>query len=241
MIQEWSDTEVQGFIDMANIVIPERRMQFQIVADLVPFGQGETFSFIDIGCGDGLLTKALLDRFPKAFAYASDASDEMLCKAEKLFEAYDGRVKLSCHNMHESDYLEAIVSGPVGFITSSLAIHHCDDAEKGQLYRSAYQKLSSERAFIVIDAVRPASVYGTELNKKYWRQSIRKQSIELGGNEEQYDKYKQISIMFYDRSVPEDQPATLIDNLNYLIEAGLQCVDCFWHKCGFAVFGGYRS
>ena len=142
MIQEWNDTEAQSFVDMADIVIPERRIQFQIIADLVPFGQDETFWFIDIGCGDGLLSKAILDRFPKAFAYASDAADEMLCKAEKLFEAYGDRIELSCHNMHESNYLEAVVSGPVGFITSSLAIHHCDDVEKRQLYRSAYQKLS---------------------------------------------------------------------------------------------------
>ena len=241
MVQQWDDTEAKDFVAMADIVIPDRREQFEIVVDLVPFGRDEEFVFIDIGCGEGLLTKVILDRFPKAIAHASDAAAEMTSKAATLLAPYGERAKLSQHNIHDRDYLNSIVTGKVEFITSSLAVHHCDDTEKKALYKSAFDKLSSPGAFIIIDAVKPASKWGTAINKKYWRRSIRQQSIELTGNEEQYHQYKQIPATFYGEPQEEDKPATLIDNLRLLVDAGFRSVDCFWHKCGFGIFGGYKG
>jgi ubiquinone/menaquinone biosynthesis C-methylase UbiE len=241
MVQQWDNEAAKNFVAMADIVIPDRQLQFETVADLVPFGRDEEFTFIDISCGEGLLAKAILDRFPRAVAHASDVADEMMTKAAELLAPCGERAKLSRHNIHEPGYLNNIVSGPVGFITSSLAVHHCDDAEKGMLYKAAFDKLSSPGAFVIIDVVKPASEYSVKLNKKYWRESIRRQSVELTGDEEQYRKYEQVPIMFYDTPKAEDKPATLVENLRLLIEAGFEGVDCFWRKCGFAIFGGYKS
>ena len=241
IVQKWDDKAAKNFVTMADIVIPDRRVQFETVADLVPFGHDEEFAFIDMGCGEGLLAKTILDRFPKAVAHASDVAGEMMAAATKLLAPYRERAKLSQHNIHEPRYLNNIVSGPAGFITSSLAVHHCDDAQKQTLYKSAFDKLSSPGAFVIIDAVKAASECGVALNKKYWRQSIRRQSIELTGDEEQYRRHEQIPAMFYDRPLEEDKPATLVENLKYLIKAGFQGVDCFWRTSGFAIFGGYKG
>ena len=54
----------------------------------------------------------------------------MIAKAQALLESYGDRVNISQHNIHDVDYLSNVVSGPVGVITSSLAIHHCDDNGK---------------------------------------------------------------------------------------------------------------
>ena len=85
------------------------------------------------------------------------------------------------------------------------------------------------------------SAYETELNKKQWQDSIRAQSIELTGDDKEYEKYKEVPIMFHEKPAEEDKPATLIDNLTLLTDAGFQGVDCFWKKAGFAVFGGYKG
>jgi SAM-dependent methyltransferase len=240
MAQEWTGKKAEYFVTMADVVIPDRRMQFEMVADLVPFSRDDECAFIDIGCGEGLLTKAILDRFPKAIAHASDVAEEMLAKAARLLGDYGSRVRLSRQNIHEPAYLGKIVQGPVGFITASLAIHHCDDGEKQTLFHSGFEKLTSPGAFILIDVVKPASEIGRRFDKQRWLQCLREQSVNLTGSEELFAKYEHIAVKFHDEPAEEDKPATLADNLRFLTEAGFQAVDCFWLKCGFAIFGGYK-
>jgi tRNA (cmo5U34)-methyltransferase len=241
MAQQWDDKAARNYVSMADIIVPDRRRQYELVADLVPFGAADEFHFIDMGCGEGLLTALLLDRFPKAVAHASDVAAEMLSKAATVCASYGQRAHLSCHNIHEPDYLDNIVAGPVGLITSSLAVHHCDDSEKRTLYRMTFEKLRCPGAFLVIDVVKPVSSWGVRFNKKHWQQIIQRQSIELTGSHEQFRKYEQIPIMFYDTPAAEDKPATLAENLQFISEAGFQGVDCFWRTSGFALFGGYRG
>lgn len=240
MTQKWDTQKAETFVTMADIIVPERRNQFAIVADLLPFDPDAVFTFMDIGCGEGFLTKTILDEYPNSTCHATDVAEEMIAKAHELLKAYGLRVTISQHNIHESDYLNRVVSGPVGVITSSLAIHHCDDTEKAALYRAAFEKLTSPGAMIVIDAVKPASDHGAAVNKKYWQQYIRHQSEELTGSTEQYEKFKNVPVMFYDEPAEEDRPATLVDNLMMLTEAGFKEVDCFWKKCPFTIFGGYK-
>ena len=240
MPQKWNNEKATTFVAMADIVVPERRTQFAIVADLLPFETDDQFSFVDIGCGEGFLSETILDQYPNAVCHATDVADEMIGKAQGLLVPYGDRVTISKHNIHDPSYLGNIVSGPVGVVTSSLAIHHCDDGEKAALYKAAFEKLTSPGAMIVIDAVKPASDHGVSVNKKYWQEYIRQQSQQLTGSEEDYEKVKNVPIMFYETPAEEDQPATLVDNLRMLKEAGFQSVDCFWKKCGFTIFGGYK-
>lgn len=241
MVQRWDATAANNFVSMADIIIPQRRSQYDLLGDLVPFGADEPFHFIDMGCGEGLLSAALLERFAQSIGHASDVAEEMLTKAGPTLAPYSHRVHLSCHNMHDPDYLNHIAPGPVGLITSSLAVHHCDDAEKQSLYRAAFEKLTSPGAFLIVDVVKPTSPQAVQLNKKHWQRIIRQQSIELTGSEEAFGKYEQIPIRFYDSPATEDKPATLSDNLQWLFGAGFQGVDCFWRTCGFALFGGYKG
>jgi tRNA (cmo5U34)-methyltransferase len=164
----------------------------------------------------------------------------MIARASDLLGPYEDRVILSQHNIHEADYLSRVVPGPVGVITSSLAIHHCSDEEKAALYRDAFQKLTSPGALVVIDVTKPASEPGVKANKEYWQSCIRQQSLRLTGSEQEYEKFKHVPGAFYEQPAEEDQPATLADNLRLLAEAGFKGIDCFWKKCGFTIFGGHK-
>ena len=238
--QAWNDQQADKFVTMADVVIPERMTQLAIVVDLLPFSPADTFRFIDIGCGQGLLSQAILTQFPRAICYATDGSASMISRTQTLLEAFGHRVRLSQHNLHQADYLAHIVAEPVEVITSSLTIHHCHDSEKQLLYKAAHHKLTSPGAFIVIDVVKPAGFHGVKLNKKYWQAAIRRQSRRLTGNDELFEAYKQLPIMFYDQPAAEDKPTTIMENLHMLQSAGFQEVDCFWMQHGFAIFGGYK-
>ena len=240
MKQEWNKQKAETFVTMADIIMPERRTQFAIVTNLFPFATADSFSFIDIGCGEGFLSQVILDQYPNSVCHATDVAEDMIDKAQALLGSYGNRVNISQHNIHDADYLSNVVAGPVGIITSSLAIHHCDNKEKAALYKAAFEKLTSPGAMIIIDAVKPASDHGVEINKKYWKFYIQQQSQQLTGSDEEYKKFKNVPNMFYDQPAEEDQPATLVDNLRMLNGAGFKNVDCFWKKCGFTIFGGYK-
>lgn len=240
MTQDWDKQKAETFVTMADIIVPERRTQFAIVADLLPFDTSDSFSFVDIGCGEGFLSQAILDKYPNSVCHATDVAEEMISKSQALLAPYGDRVHISQHNIHDANYLSNVVSTSVGLITSSLAIHHCDDTEKAALYKAAFGKLTSPGAMIIIDAVKPASDHGVEVNKKYWQSYIQLQSQQLTGSDEEYEKFKNVPIMFYEQPAEEDQPATPVDNLCMLTKAGFQNVDCFWKKCGFTIFGGYK-
>jgi tRNA (cmo5U34)-methyltransferase len=240
MTQDWDKQKAETFVTMADIIVLERRAQFAITADLLPFGTDDSFTFVDISCGEGFLSKTILEKYPNSVGHATDVAEEMITKAESLLGAYGDRVSVSRHNIHDSDYLSKVVSGPVGVITSSLAIHHCDDDEKAALYKAAFDKLTTPGAMIIIDVTRPASDHGVQVNKKYWQSYMEQQSQQLTGSDAEYEKFKNIPVMFYEEPVEEDQPATLVDNLRMFADAGFRDVDCFWKKCGFTIFGGYK-
>ena len=77
MTQKWNAQKAETFVTMADIIVPERRNQFAIVADLLPFGPDAVFTFIDIGCGEGFLAKTILDAYPKSACRATDVADKM--------------------------------------------------------------------------------------------------------------------------------------------------------------------
>jgi len=62
------------------------------------------------------------------------------------------------------------------------------------------------------------------------QQCIRRQSEVLTGSLGEYKKFESVPIMFYDQPAEEDQPATLVDDLRMLTDAGFRDADCYWKK-----------
>ena len=78
--------------------------RYRYCINLLEQGLGKNLhnkKIIDIGCGEGFLTRTILDRFPNAIAFASDVAQEMLSKAAKLLDSYGSRIHLSRDNIHE--------------------------------------------------------------------------------------------------------------------------------------------
>ncbi|MEM7185295.1 MAG: class I SAM-dependent methyltransferase [Bacteroidota bacterium] len=92
-------------------------------------------NLLDLGCGNGNVTNEMLRSFPEAHYHLLDASDKMLELCEQRFA---GRT-MSFISSYFADYefprefFDMIVAG--------FSIHHCDAAEKQQLFRSCYQAL----------------------------------------------------------------------------------------------------
>jgi len=75
----WDETDSHDFIDHGRFFVPEREEQIAAVLDVIPDpGDG---LLVDLCCGEGLLSRGLLERFPRARVLALDLSPAMLAQA----------------------------------------------------------------------------------------------------------------------------------------------------------------
>ena len=234
----WDESSSRDFIDLGRFFVPEREEQIEAVLALIPApGDG---LLVDLCCGEGLLSRALLERFPRARVLALDLSPAMLAQARTTCSAYEGRFATRPFDLADRSW--RAFSEPVHAFVSSLAIHHLDGDGKRRLYRDLAAALAPGGALVIADLVLPANPAAQALAAKAWDDAVRRRSLELSGGLEPYERFREMQWNLWAETEPDpiDKPSPLLDQLRWLEEAGLNGVDVCWMKAGHAVFGGRR-
>jgi hypothetical protein len=66
----WSESDSQLFLDQGRTFVPERELQIETICDLIPALEGPGH-IMELCCGEGLLTRALLDHLVRPVMYSS--------------------------------------------------------------------------------------------------------------------------------------------------------------------------
>lgn len=234
----WDETESREFIDLGRFFVPDREEQIAAVLGMIPEpGEG---LLVDLCCGEGLLSRALLERFPRARVLAMDLSPAMLGQARAVLAGHGDRFATQTFDLADRSW--RTFPEPVHAFVSSLAIHHLDGAGKRQLFADLAAALKPGGALVIADLVEPATAAARELAAQAWDDAVRRRSLELAGHIGPWEKFRAGRWNFYADTEPDpiDQPSSLLDQLRWLEVAGLGGVDVYWMKAGHAVFGGVR-
>jgi len=221
-VEELFDQGADRYDRQRRKVIPCFNDFYQTVIDLIPFGDSQSFQFLDLGAGTGLLTEFIVKSFPNALATLIDLSEKMLEKAKERFSSYK---RVNCITQ---DYAHVTLPQNQDLIVSAMSIHHLLDKEKKSLYKRVFETLNPEGVFINADLVKGET---DSIERRYqdtwirWIQRAGLQKAELSGI---------LDRMRYDR------PSTLTLNLQWLREAGFRDVDCSYKYYNFAVVSGQR-
>jgi tRNA (cmo5U34)-methyltransferase len=233
----WNEADSRDFIDLGRFFVPDREEQIATVLDMIP-DPGEGL-LVDLCCGEGLLSRALLERFPRARVLAMDLSPAMLERASVTLAEHHDRFSTRQFDLAERSWR---FPEPVRAFVSSLAVHHLDGDGKRELFRDLAAALAPGGALVIADLVRPATPAAHALAARAWDEAVRRRALELAGNLGPFEKFRDERWNLYADPEPDpiDQPSPLLDQLRWLEEAGLTGVDVFWMKAGHAVFGGVR-
>ena len=236
----WTEADSQAFMDRGDIVVPYRNVQIDTICSLIPARADETFSVLELAAGDGSLAEAVLNRFPKCRYWALDGSSAMRRKLQGALSPYSNRLEIRQFELEERRWLNDIPRR-LRCVLASLIVHHADAEGKRRLFADLVARLEPGGAVVLADIVAPATPRVAELFARQWDASARTQSLQVTGNLEAYEFFRDDGWNYYDDEEPDpsDQPSRLVDQIDWLRDAGLKDVDVFWMHAGHAVFGGY--
>jgi trans-aconitate methyltransferase len=236
---DWDEASSIEFIELGDVITPSRQEQVDLVASLVPAAEDEQFTVVDLACGAGSLSEAVLHRFPRSRVFALDGSPFMREQAAQRLSMYADRVQFADFDLRARDWRGRLPTGVRCFV-SSLAIHHLHGPEKQVLFSDLVAALEAGGGIFIIDLVEPVNRRAWTAYGDAWDTIVQQQSLEQTGASTAYERFRAGWNYYRDPDVDFDHPSGLFEQLRWLTEAGLREVDCFWLRAGHAIYGGYK-
>jgi tRNA (cmo5U34)-methyltransferase len=233
----WADEEFSNnYLENADIYIVERRKMIKMISSFfVHYSHGDRISLLDLGCGDGVLTEALLKINNNIHTTLVDGSQAMLQKAK---ERLGTKHNLSFVEANFQEILDNRVEfGQFDYCISAHAIHHLEMKDKERLFRFINKHLVTGGKFINADVVLPPSREIEEWYFVIWKQWMQKMMNKLNLRDE---KPEDVIKKFKD-PLSTNSPDTLEAQLETLKNAGFSDVDCYYKNGIFALFGGIKK
>jgi SAM-dependent methyltransferase len=153
-LHDWSSREyVRNWATRQDRYEEERRPQFQMIADAIPFTKDAAIQILDMGAGYGALTQFLLEQFPNATALCQDGSEEMAKLGRHRMAKWKGRVDYVIADFSKPGWSRAI-HGSFDAIVSTIAIHNVrvPGIIEG-IYGELFQLLKPGGCFLNLDLV----------------------------------------------------------------------------------------
>lgn len=238
----WQETDSRFFIELGRVVTPGREEIERAILELLPASSHEDFFAVELGCGAGWLSDAVLRVFPQARVLALDPSEEMRREAARLLAPYGERVELRHFLLEDDAWLRDLAAGPAPrCVYSSLVVHHLDGPGKQALYRRLHDLLEPGGALLIADVVEPASERERAYQAARWDAAVRERSLAFTGNLRAWEFFESDHWNLWRYPDPDfDKPSTLAEHVRWLEDAGYEGVGVFWAQAGHAVYGGFR-
>ncbi len=236
---------VSRFDRMQERYILRRNERFGVIVRAIQAVVPEPARILDLGCGTGSLTEALLTAFPTTHVTGVDIDPTLLPLACQRLEAWGGRVELVRADLRTPHWIGRIPR-KVDAVVSATALHWLSAAELETLYerlprvlRTGGIFLSADHAAVphrAIQAGREARTRamraeegppGAETWEGFWEHYGRALGVDIAALREETGEVN---------GVEEGLP--LAWHFDRLRAVGFDAVDCFWRLDGDAVYGG---
>ncbi len=233
-----SEALVRTFVDGIRDAIPLAREQTEVMLRLVEARGTPVESFADLGCGNGILSLALLERYPNAVATLVDFSDPMIVEARSLLKAHESSCRFTNADLSEAQWTRSVAGrAPFDVVVSGYAIHHLPDPRKRQLYGEIFDLLKPGGLFANTEHVSSPTEWIESISDGLFIDSFHTHHSRRGSGMSR----EQVAEEFLNRP---DKAANILAPVElqceWLRECGFEDVDCYFKIFELAIFGGRR-
>lgn len=246
---DWhSDSYVRDWIGAYED--PARPASLRRIAHLIPFDPDDAIRVLDIGGGWGPVTSVVLGTFPRAQVVLHDFSTPMLEEAARRLSYFGDAVTFHRGDLLTPDWKTGLV-GSFDAVVSSLCIHNVRFPDRIRaIYGEIFPLVAPGGCFLNLE-----SVNGGDLARAATRRAQamdrRQQLYEETGR---WTPLSEIPASGRSGRLPQvaappeenvqrigaHEPATLANQLRWLVEAGFDEADCFARDRGAALLGAFR-
>lgn len=240
----WKQPEVANTFTDIRDSVPLGKEQLDLMVRIIRYFKGNDneapLTWLDLGCGDGPLSRKLLQEFPDSRGILLDFSEPMLQAAQAKIEAMgmSDRVALVSGDLLQSKWQESISeTRSIDVIVSSFAIHHLTDERKQELYREIYDVLSPGGVFLNLEHIASPD---TKVEGLFDGAFVDSMYDHFQGTKTYEECQRAVA---YDLSVDDEANllAPVETQCDWLRKIGFQHVDCYFKFLIIALFGGVKQ
>lgn len=240
----WKNNEVAAdYLKGTRAAIPFAKEELQIILQIIKNTHKEVQSILDVGCGDGILGRTLLNSYPNASITFSDISETMLDAVKKEISNTNNhnsqkQFHFHQHDMQQSDWMNELEEhAPYDVIVSGLAIHHLTHRRKKEIYGDIYDLLAPNGVFLNLERVQSASPLGVLLNNEMYIDSL----FSFHSRENPNISREEVAEKYYYRPLKQSNILAPVElQVEWLKELGYVDVDIFFKIYEIAIFGGRK-
>ncbi|MBE9228828.1 class I SAM-dependent methyltransferase [Phormidium sp. LEGE 05292] len=235
----WQNAELaQTFLEGVRGGIPLASEQINLMLKIISLALPKVETFLDLGCGDGVLGRAILAKYPHAKGVFLDFSETMLAAAKSKLGNSQNAEFIS-QDFGIKDWVN-VVKRQEGFdlIVSGFAIHHQTDERKKEIYQEIFDLLKPGGLFLNLEHIQSPSQWVETVFCEVFIDSL----YEFHQRNRSGKTREEIAQEYYHRP---DKVANILAPLEvqcqWLREIGFINVDCYFKVLEIALFGGMKA
>ncbi|MCE5336725.1 MAG: class I SAM-dependent methyltransferase [Desulfobacteraceae bacterium] len=238
MGSQWQTSNLSStYLEGIRTAIPFADEHMNLMMRIVRAWTPEVGRFLDLGCGDGVLGRALQQSFPNAEAVFVDFSDPMIEAARRNIGP-GTRARIVKADFSDPAWLADLGTDTrFDLIVSGFAIHHLPDVRKRQLYSEIFRLLKSGSVFLNMEHVSSATPRIEALHDDLYVDSLYRYHRTT---DPEITKMQVAAKFYYRPDRIENILAPVELQCEWLRRIGFVDVDCFFKVFELALFGGRK-
>lgn len=237
-MENWKTEKLtEIYLEGVRGAIPFANEQVDILLRIISFFKPDVTSFLDLGCGDGILGQMILSKWNNAKGVFVDYSEPMIKAAKSKNQQFQDQSLFAILDFGNTEWLTSISQEfPVDVVISGFSIHHQPDNNKKRIYKDIFDKiLKPGGVFLNLEQVKSPTREIEAIFNDFFMDSMRKYQKEDNGG---------ISVETIEQGFYDDKKVNILSPVEeqclWLSEIGFSHVDCFFKAFEMAIFGGIK-